>query len=123
MLSRDEILANIQARKNMKVETIDVPEWGGVVYLRTMSAGERDAFEASCMVLGENGDKAKQDLTNFRAKLVSKCVVDETGNRIFTDDHIPELALEAATVIDPIFGKCQSLNAMTKDDVEKLAKN
>ena len=41
-LSRDEILG----KRRGKVEEIKVPEWGGTVFVREITASERDAFEA-----------------------------------------------------------------------------
>ena len=122
MLSKTDILANIGTRKNLKTDTIDVPAWGGTVNLRGLTAGERDDFEMSCLKSDGDGE-SKSDMRNIRAKLVARSVVDEAGNRLFDDTEADALAGEAADVIDPIFSKCQSLNGMSKKDVEALAKN
>ena len=42
-LSRDQILK----AADLKVEKVDVPEWGGAIYLKVMSVGERDSYELS----------------------------------------------------------------------------
>ena len=44
-LSRDEILG----KRRGKVEEIKVPEWGGTVFVREITASERDAFEAGSL--------------------------------------------------------------------------
>ena len=43
ILSKDAILA----ADDLPRETVHVPEWGGDVYVRTMSGTDRDAFETS----------------------------------------------------------------------------
>ena len=45
LLSRDEILAASDLTK----ELVEVPEWGGSVYVRAMTGTERDSYEESVL--------------------------------------------------------------------------
>lgn len=42
----------------LKVETFDVPEWGGSVLIREMTGTERDAYEES--IFGNKAPKKRQ---------------------------------------------------------------
>ena len=53
-------------------ETVDVPEWGVRLRVRSLTGTERDAFEASLL---ENRGKSREvNLRNMRAKLVAASV-------------------------------------------------
>ena len=99
-------------------EEVAVPEWGGAVLVRTMTAAERDSFEAR--VIGTEGVR---NLANIRATLCAQCIVDDQGKRLFTDGDIDLLGQKSAAAVDRVFAACQRLNGLTQDDVEELAKN
>ncbi len=82
LLSKTAILT----ANDLQTEDIEVPEWGGAVRVRSFTGRERDAFESS-MVRGDGRDR-KVDLTNMRARLVGLTVIDETGQRLFTDQVV-----------------------------------
>ena len=111
MLSKDQILnAN-----DVKLEEVNIPEWNGSVYVRVMSAGERDSFEIQATK--PNGKQ------NLRARLAVLTVCDKDGNRIFEESDIPALAKKSASALDAIFRVAIHLNAMTDADIEELEKN
>jgi hypothetical protein len=113
-LTRDEILA----RDDLPAEDVNVPEWGGAVRIRRMSGTERDAFEASIM-----GADGRQDLSNIRAKLVARSIVDEAGRRLFSDEDIAALGAKSAAALDRCFAVAKRLSRISGEDVEELAKN
>ena len=117
LLSKTAILA----ANDLKSEDVEVPEWGGAVRVRSFTGRERDAFEAS-MVRGEGRDR-KVDLTNMRARLVGLTVIDETGQRLFTDDEVDLLGAKSGAALDRIFAIAQKLNGLSGADVEELSKN
>ena len=108
--------AAILAASDKKMVDIDVPEWGGTVKCRVMSGTERDRFEAEFV----GGNKS---VDMVRAKLVAKCLCDEEGVRLFTEQELPALGEKSAAVLDRLFQSCMKLNRFSKDDVEELAGN
>ena len=112
ILSKSQIIA----AKDQKLISVDVPEWGGDVMVRVMTGTERDRFEAEFV----NGNKS---VDMVRAKLVAKCLCDESGERLFTEQDIPALGEKSAAVLDRLFSVCMKHNRFTKDDVEELAGN
>ena len=117
LLSKSAILT----ANDLQTEDIEVPEWGGAVRVRSFTGRERDAFEAS-MVRGEGRDR-KVDLTNMRARLVGLTVIDETGQRLFTDEEVDLLGAKSGAALDRVFAIAQKLNGLSGADVEELSKN
>ena len=117
LLSKTAILA----AQDLQTEDVEVPEWGGAVRVRSFTGRERDAFEAS-MVRGDGKDR-KVDLTNMRARLVGLTVIDETGQRLFTDDEVDLLGAKSGAALDRVFAVAQKLNGLSGADVEELSKN
>ena len=117
LLSKTAILA----AQDLQTEDVEVPEWGGAVRVRSFTGRERDAFESS-MVRGEGRDR-KVDLTNMRARLVGLTVIDDTGQRLFTDDEVDLLGAKSGAALDRVFAIAQKLNGLSGADVEELSKN
>lgn len=111
ILTKDAILA----ADDLPREIVPVPEWGGDVYVRTMSGTDRDAFEAS--LIGKEGR-----LENVRARLVSLTLCDEAGSRMFTDSDITALGGKSAQALDRVFAVAQRLNGIGVDQAD-VAKN
>jgi hypothetical protein len=114
LLTRDLI----DGADDLPYEDVPVPEWGGTVRLRTLTGSERDEFEAS--VVSQNGTNRRVNLKNVRARLVSLCLVDEEGNRLYTNTDVAKLGKKSAKVLDRLFDKAQKLSGLTDDDVEEL---
>ena len=112
---------DILSAADFKSEIVDVPEWGGSVFVREMTGTMRDAFESSLTVGVGKGSKVNTE--NIRARLVAMCLVDEHGDRLFDDDDIGQLGAKSATALDRVFAVAQRLNAMGERDVEAIAKN
>lgn len=102
--------------KDLATETVTVPEWGVDVVIRAMPGTERDAFDQS---LSESG---KLDVSNIRARLLVKTIVDENGDRMFADGEAQALGNKSASALDRCFVVAQRLNGMGKEK-EEIAKN
>ncbi len=109
-LTRESFFA-VQAPK---VHRIEIPGLGGHVWLKPMSAGERDRFEI---------DHEANKKHNFRARLAAASVCDEDGNLLFGPADIPALSALPATDFDPIIETAVKINGLTKDDIDELEKN
>lgn len=113
MLSKDDILKADDLAK----ETINVPEWGGDVILRTMTGEERDSFDSE-MIRDE-----KKTFKNIRAKFLALIICDEQGNRLFSDKDVEALGRKSGAALDRLFSAGQKLNKLTDDDVKELEGN
>jgi hypothetical protein len=113
-LKGDQILAI----KDIKTEELYIPEWDSWVLVRSMTAAEYDRYQKSIIVgKGKNRDI---NLVNARAKLVAMAVVDENGQRLFTDAQIISLGQKNSAAIDRIFDLVTDLAGVTEDDIEEL---
>lgn len=117
ILGRDQIL-NV---KDIKTETIHVPEWDGDVKVKMLSGTEREEFESS--LFDEKTGSVKTNMRNLRSRLISLCVVDDAGTRIFSDKDIEILSQKSARALDRVFKIAQSLNAIGQKEMEDLTKN
>jgi hypothetical protein len=101
------------------------------VTLRGWTSRERDDFEADNLRRAQaksgngarRGGNVEADLTNFRARLVSRSVI-ENGKRTFANPHGEQLlGDQPALVLDRLFAVCQKLHGMSNEDVETMTKN
>ena len=109
--------AQILAADDLRLAKVTVKEWGGDVYIRVMTVGERDAYEREWIGKRETG------IENFRTKFLARCLCDEKGERLFTDEQIGQLAAKSAAVVSRLFDRAMQHNSMSEADVEELAKN
>ena len=117
ILSRDEILK----AQDIKTEEVQVPEWGGSILVRGLTGIERDRFEES--ILQGHGKNRTVTLDNIRAKLIARSVVDEQGNRIFSDADIEGLGKKSGATLSRVFEVCQRLSGLNEGALEELTKN
>lgn len=107
VLSRDAI----KSVSDCKLERVSVPEWGGDVYMKTLSGTERDQFEDGY---------AEQKMKNFRSRFLVLTLCDEKGERIFSDDDAAELGAKSSIVLNRLFEKGWAINAFRPEDVDSL---
>lgn len=117
LLTRDDILK----AQDLPTERVSCPEWGGEVIVRGLTGAERDAFEQG--IVETRGKNTRMNLKNIRARLVALTVVDEQGNRLFSDDDVEPLGRKSATALNRVFEVAQRLSGLTPADVEELAGN
>jgi hypothetical protein len=55
--------------------------------------------------------------------LLVRCLADENGNRIFSDEEFEALGSKSAKVIDKLFAIAQKVNGIGQEDVDDLTKN
>lgn len=112
--------AQILAADDIKIEEVEIPEWGGKVYVRTLTGRERDAFEAS--TVSEEGVAVQ--LRNLRARFAAIVCCNEEGERLFpTDQAESALGSKSSVPLDRIWDAGRALNRMDEDSIEELAKN
>lgn len=106
--------AKILSAKDVKLEQVPVPEWGGDVFVKSLSGTERDAFEDAY-----SSDKMK----NFRVRFLVLALCDDAGERLFSDAEIDALGKKSAAVIARLFEKAWAFNAFRTEDVDTLGKD
>ena len=110
-LSKDQILN----ARDMRVEAVNVPDWGGQVFVRTLTGPERELLEERLSKKASNID--------FMILLLVLTLCDEQGNRLFTEKDSASLKQKNSAVLLHVFQAASRLNAVSTADVEDLAKN
>lgn len=111
-LTADQIIA----ANDLGLKEVKVREWGGSVYIRVMSVGERDEYER--MWIG----KKDTGVENFRTQYLARVLCDEKGALLFTRDQVASLANKSGAVMGKLFDVAMKHNSMTEEDVQELGK-
>ena len=96
---------------DVKLDKVNVPEWGGDVFVKTITGLDRDRFEDGY---------SEQKMKNFRSRFLVLTLCDEKGERLFTDSEVDELGKKSSLVINRLFEKSWSLNAFTNEAIDDL---
>ena len=113
MSLRDQILA----ADDLPVESVDVPEWGITVRVRSLMAYERDALEMAI------ANSKSRTVDNLRARLCALSIVDDDGERVFSDADAHALGQKSARALDRVFAVAMRLNGMSAADVDDIVGN
>ena len=105
-----------------KTELVSVPEWAGEIAVRAITAAERDDYEASLLLMHDDGSREFRR-ANMRARLCALAIVDAQGSRLFSDADAEMLGGKPAAIIDRIFAVAQRLAGIGPGDAETLEKN
>jgi hypothetical protein len=116
-LTRDQILNH----DDLQRERVEVPEWSGEVYVRTMTGSERDAYEMRMVADRESGGVA--GIHDIRATLAALTVCSEDGAPIFSLADIEALGRKSCAALDRVCEVAQRLNRLTAADIEELKKS
>ncbi len=103
---------------DLQVEMVTVPEWDAAVYVRGITAAERDRYESGSYTVA-----GKVDLSSARSRLCAMAICDEKGNRLLTDADASALAIKSGAAMDRIFAVAQRLGGVGAEAVEKAEKN
>ncbi len=110
ILNREEILG----AEDIQIWEVEVPEWGGIVLCRSLTAAQVERVQNKFKGKGMKG---------VTAALVAMAVVDEDGKRVFHQSDLPELSNKSLSACTRVLKIIMEQNAMEEDDLEELAKN
>ncbi len=114
ILTKQQILSS----DDLPSETVEVPEWGGGVVIRSMTGRERDQYEETLLEGKVGGDIRTKGL---RSALLLVTCVDGEGNHLF--DSAEELEGKSAKVINRLWEVSMRVSGMTEEEVEELVGN
>jgi len=113
---RDRILQE----KNLRTETVEVPEWGETIEIRELNGFQRAAL------IERVGDKRGSSFDIFRemAELVVHTAFDpEKGEPVFQPDDTDELLQKSGAVIERLAKISSDLSGITRDAAVGTEKN
>lgn len=119
ILTRDDILGT-----SLRRETVEVPEWGGSVIVRCLTGAERDEYDSWRFnaLVATNG--SRPSLRNVRARLAALSIVNEQGERQFSDDDVLALGEKDGAALHRVFEVAQRLSQIVSErEMEALIAN
>jgi hypothetical protein len=122
-LSRDGILGAV----DVQIEKVPVPEWGDEVIVRGLTGDELDDYQGSVRqfrpTFDGKGMEAVLIQEGMRAKLLVKCLIDEAGERLFTDQDAPALGAKSGAVIDKLYDVASRLSGLSEEEKKEMEGN
>jgi len=113
----------IRTADDLVYETVTVPEWGGDVIIRGLTAKERDAYDREIVSVDERGRTKLGRLENLRALLLVRCMVDEKHERLYRDADAKMLGDKSSKVVGDLYQIAARLSGMRDDEVEDVAED
>lgn len=116
-MSEEKLLTNaeqILSADDFTYAYVSVPEWGGKVRVRAMTASQRDILSKAMK------DKGESDAVELA---VVMCVVDEDGNRIFQRQHLAALKKKSTAPLNRIMQKIGELSNAKPEDIDAAEEN
>lgn len=108
-LSREEIVAAIEARATQSVP-FPVPEWGGDVLIRRLSAGDAERT-------GLSSDGANDP--DLVVRVIAFSLVDADGTPLFGEDDVAVLSKADFSVATRVFAQCMKVNGLSSDALDE----
>ena len=108
---RDAILS----LNDKRTKTVFVPQWKQTVTVQEMGLDQGMAF---ARMVGAGSGKVELDAEDI-AGIIAGCVIDEAGERVFSDEDVPALARKSQKALLLLYGEIVSLSG----DIEEAAKN
>lgn len=118
MLTKDQMLA----ASDIGTSTCTVPEWGGDVLLKDLSALQREEVEVRYAKHEKTG--TGESLKGLKVLVAAYTLIGDDGQRLFVKpDEVEKLGEKSGKAIDRIFMHVMKHNGMTKEAASDLAKN
>lgn len=113
-----KLLEKIKKADKKQLMPIEVPEWGLTVYIKQLTVGERDSFEAEAYANRDSGL-----MSDIRSKFLVRTLCDENGDVLCNPDEFAQLTELSSKPMERLFDAAQKHNSLSDSDVEELAKN
>lgn len=108
-LDKSAILAALKPQ----TEEVEIP--GGTVIVSQISATDYINLWTDPTMKGDGGEV---DMAKFTPRLVAACVVDEAGNRIFTDEEADLLGKGASKPFAILADAARRLNGLSGEETK-----
>ena len=112
-LTKDAILSV----QDLDTTAVEVPEWGGTVYVRTMTGAERDYFETAIMKRSNNG---QFDISGLRVQIVILTACDAGGSLLFDEADFDSLSQKSSSALNRVCEVAQRINGIMDIDNESV---
>ncbi|MEE9356485.1 MAG: hypothetical protein V3U75_12920 [Methylococcaceae bacterium] len=122
LLSRDKLLT----KQELKIEKVPLED-GNFVYVKEMTAYEKDSYQQSLRkrVIGDDGEVSYEPaLKNLSAKFVASTVCNVKGDLLLEEgDYLKLSQSMRASTLETIAEVGRRLNKMDEEDKVEIVKN
>lgn len=101
-------LDQIQSVDDIKRQTVEVPEWGGEILVKSMSGRLRSNLEQK---ISSNAPHA-----DVKMMIVTSCCINEDGTRLFSDADKKWLIEKASKPLETLFEAVCKLSGIGLDE-------
>lgn len=113
LLTAEQILST-----KLNTNIIDIPRLGGKVRIQELTGSQRAELD----IVAAESKNRKEAYKEVKAWVVAMTVIDEQGNRIFSDSQIEAIKSLPSTVQDKINDEVDILSGLKEEDIKKTAK-
>jgi len=106
---------------DLEAVEVEVPEWGGSVLVRPLTAKQRGQFTATLVDQRQGGRTLR--LQEIQIRLCGLSIVGEDGKRLFSDAELSTLGGKSSAALQHVFEEAQRLSGLSDEQVEELAGN
>lgn len=111
--------AEIDGCKDGDPKKMEVPEWGGHIYIRTLGLRDWRAFQKRIAAADENID----ELEALQYELAAMSICDEQGEPLYTKEDAESLSNRNGLALQRVIDTALAANGVSDDDVEDEVKN
>jgi len=108
---------DILAAKDFKTKEIEVPAWGGSVFIRTFSGKDADIIEEASLEIKRGGS-----VKGLRSLFLILSVCDKEGNLLFDSSQAEAIEEKNGDALTLLMNEIMSLNFITEEEIDKLEK-
>lgn len=119
VLSKERILG----ADDLKRVFLEVPEWGGGVYVRALTGTQRDAWEDGWDSFKKRVWGNTATAQAWQAYMAIWVVVDSDGKQIFSESDVMALQAKSAKSLARIAAVAQKLNGIGSAEIAEAVKN
>ena len=112
--------AAILGAADLPTKDVAVPEWGGTIRIRALTAAQMEDLQAEFMSAQKDGQIVPQ---HWRAKHMALSAIDEAGALLFTETEAGKLAQKSGVAMFRVFDAINVFNAQTPGAIEEAANN
>ncbi|HQW36780.1 MAG TPA: hypothetical protein PL074_07035 [Thermoflexales bacterium] len=117
ILTRNQILAS----SVIKRERVNVPAWGGDVWIRELTIAERDRYKVHMMRVDENGKitPALDRIAEIRVMLVEMAACDDEGQSLFQPGDVAKLGGDSDEAVEQLSTVAMRLSGLENTEPGK----
>lgn len=123
--SRPLTAAQILSAVDVELRQMQVPEWGGFVYLRGLTVDVRIKYLArisSVLAKQDSATEANSEYHDAQVFLLSQSLANEKGELIFTESDLHSLSQKSPSVLSRLCDEILLHNGFHVNAVEDAAK-